>query len=750
MRRAIPLGRAPAGGAESAGRLTIARNPVKRPGWRQRLCAVPGAAILLCSSHGAFARSDSAAADGLDGPVLAEIRVTAQKREETLGAVPISIGVLGGDGLDASTQRGAQAELGRVAGVTLDATGTQGGSQLAIRGVAAAASYIAGSSPVGFYLDGVPFAFVRQAAIPDASAYDLDRIEVLRGPQGTLYGVNAEAGVVRILTRDPELDRFEMKLRGDVSGVKSGGLGVRGDAAVNLPVIGGALAVRVVAGYERLAGWIDKPTRADANDGRAGNLRVKVGARPAANLTLVASAWISRVSFGAYAIADATSRGASTVRADSEPSSSDFDSYSLKLALKLPDVTLTATSGYIDFVSQSALGQASVNSVTRSLATTTLPARFFSQEIGLASRGEGVWRWTAGAAFRHGDDRLLFDVAGLPFASDVQYLSTSWAFFGELTRQMANGAIELTAGLRRFGERQTMTEAALLGTGPAANPLVVRKTFGATTPRAILTWHPGPGASLYASYSKGFRSGLPQSPSVVRAFAFPETRPDRLSNLELGAKGSAFGGRVNFDLAGYYMHWKQVQVPLAVPILNAQGSIIYAGVLLNGASASGPGLDASLTIVPARGITIGGALSWNDLTLDREVLSAGIRLLGKGDRLNKSVRFTGNAFASYVFPLGSGKLQGEISAALSHASALPARGLVGAAIRDYSGQAIATLDVRLGLVRRGHWCAAVFAINLADCRSTAALADGVAPFANVTGAYQVRPRTLGASFGYEF
>src|SRR5262249_32846561 len=158
--------------------------------------------------------------------------------------------------------------------------GSNGTTLMAVRGVSAAGSILKGSSPIGYYLDSVPFGFVREAFLPDVGAYDLERVEVLRGPQGTLYGASAEAGGVRGLTHEADVQKFDFKARGSVSTTDGGGTGFRGDAAINVPVVEGKLAVRAVAGYEDVAGWIDRPSKKDANYGDIQTYRLKVNAAP--------------------------------------------------------------------------------------------------------------------------------------------------------------------------------------------------------------------------------------------------------------------------------------------------------------------------------------------------------------------------------------------------------------------------------------------------------------------------------------
>ena len=213
---------------------------------------------------------------------LQEIVVTAQKREERLQDVPIAITVLQGKLLDESSAVSLFDALGNVPGVAI--TGAQnaalqgGGAQLTIRGVTAGAPSLAGTSPIAYYLDGVPFGLVKSAVVPDLAPYDLNRVEVLRGPQGTLYGASAEDGVVRVITNNPDLENFDIKTRLSDGTTQHGGNNYQGDLAVNVPIIEDMLAARAVVGQENLSGWINSPVRNHVNDERLTTARLKVDA----------------------------------------------------------------------------------------------------------------------------------------------------------------------------------------------------------------------------------------------------------------------------------------------------------------------------------------------------------------------------------------------------------------------------------------------------------------------------------------
>src|SRR5690606_27110056 len=236
--------------------------------------------------------------------------------------------------------------------------------------------------------------------------------------------------------------------------------------------------------------------------------------------------------------------------------------------------------------------------------------------------------------------------------------------------------LEATGGLRYFKDRVTKYEVTPT-TGNLAQPLARRTdTFDAVTPRAVITWLPSRKFTAYASYSQGFRSGFNQSPTIIRtAPGIPPVKADRLSNYEVGAKGSLLGGALTFDAALYYIDWKDIQQNLNVDI---NGVVFAASV--NGPKASGLGADLALTAHPVEGLDIGGTFSWNGLDLSGPIItqtaSGPVTLYNKGARLAFSPEYTAGGFLDYRFPVGDAGLQGIVSGSLTYRSKIPARLLV--------------------------------------------------------------------------
>lgn len=664
-----------------------------------------------------------------------EIVVTAQKRTERLQNVPISVSVLNGERLDRQPLGGITDALRGVPGISVASTAQGGATQLTIRGVAAGGATLSGSSTAAYYIDAVPFGLVKSAILPDTNAYDLARVEVLRGPQGTLYGANSLAGVVRLITNDPSLSNVELKARLGVATTEGGDPSYRGDVAINVPLVQDKLAVRLVAGGENAGGWVDQPLQGkkNANEERSRYLRAKIAAQPTDALTIGLSAWISRVHQDAPNYADNNGNQLSPVPL---PQRLDFDAYSGKIAYAFPGVTVSSATSYLKFVNQSQRDYTFLKAGQRLF--TDIRSRVFTEELLLTSTSVGTWRWSVGGFYRDASDLLYQTLFVLPAPIDFNDKSKSYAAFGQVTKTFMDDTLELTGGLRYFSDRVSQIEL-LPSSGVPTQPLAHRtSTFHALTPRAAITWLPSKRFTAYASYSQGFRSGFNQSPIVIRtAPGLPPVNADKLSNYEIGAKGNALGGALTFDAAVFYIDWRDIQQNLT---LRFNGAPIAATV--NGPSASGFGADLAVTVRPARGLELGGTYSWSGLRLDQDVISNLIVLFNKGDRLSFSPEHTASAFANLSFPVGAGGLQGQIEGALNYRSRVPARALVAGVSRLYLSDAPLTVRAAASIRSPQHWSLTAYIENLTNDHSI------LQPPSDASLFMRPRPRTIGLQFEY--
>lgn len=689
------------------------------------------------SSASAVGGGASSSQESPKSPVeIEEVIVTAQKRAEKLRDVPVSISVLSGSDLDKSTAQGMTELLGRVPGVAADEFFLGGSTLVRVRGVTAGNALFAGSSPVAYYLDSIPFGFVKSAIAPDLDAYDLERVEILRGPQGTLYGASALNGVVRVLTEDASLDEFQVKSRVATSSTEDGGWNYRGDLAVNAPIIEGKLGARAVAGFEHLSGWIDEPNRnlKDVNDGSNTNLRLKINSQPTEALSISAFTWFSRSDYGAPSGSLDDSIRLSKL---AEPIDTAFDAYGFTAQYDFTAFSVKSMTGYVDFTNDSLLDLGTLGASGVRLLTA-LGARTFSEEFNINSTLVSAWRWSLGGIYRDSTSLLLQRLPPvLPKpTTDTKTVSQSYAVFGELTRLLFDNHLELTAGLRYFEDRVNDEERAF----PVA-PSNVR--FSNVSPRAVVTWHPAGQMTLYASYAEGFRSGVPQNGNVIAAAPqIPSASPDKLRNYELGTKGSFLDRRVDVDAAIYYINWKDVQQQIIVP---APGNPVGIVALVNGQSASGMGVDFGVSAQVSDGLVLGTNLGWNDLKMDANVLSGGVVLFDKGDRLNLSPEWTLGASADYSFPLGSSGYSGKLSVSANYTSQQDFSSIVVGVRETGRGDNMLISRASFSVNAASHWMVTVYGDNLnnesgAPYRQLGVAAPDWAP--------RVRPRTVGMQLEY--
>ena len=677
---------------------------------------------------------------------IEEIIVTAQKREERLQDVPISMTMLGGEDLDRSRVEGLTEILRRVPGIAAPVTAL-GTPSITIRGVTPDGLAFGGAPTASYYIDSVPYGFVRHALLPDANVYDLERIEVLRGPQGTLFGANAQSGVVRILTHDPDHSAFELKARGSVSSTEDGGTNYRGDLAVNLPLIEDKLAARAVVGYTDRSGWIDKPGTPDADSADITNARFKVKGQLTENFSLVGSFWFTRSRIDTQSIGNED--GQNTTPGMS-PVNSDADVYELRASYDADAVEITSATSYFDYDLSSSLdltplGGPFFNGLVQ---TVNFESKVFSEELTFSSTGEGSWRWSAGASYRDVSDRFIqhFESTFIPktLAADYEDSSRSWAVFGELTRVFFDEQLELTVGLRYFDDSQE-TDENISSTGNPATPLLHAKaSFDSLTPRTVLTWYPNDDLTFYASYAEGFRSGLLQQPSVlVLAPLFPAAEPDLLHNYELGTKGSLWDGRLQFDAAVFYLDWDDIQQGISVAPTTNNPALT---AILNANSASGLGAEFSGTLAPVERLTITGSFSWNDLTFDSDVISGGLVLFGKGDRLGVSPEYTASLSLDYSFPVGRGfdvltSLSGNYTSAIEYT-----RRNFGFQMPENDGEPILTSRASVMLsAPENRWSLTLFVDNVGDERGPTTRG----PFPATWYGLNTRPRTFGLQVEFQ-
>ena len=691
-------------------------------------------AFFMGAGAGGVMAQETTDGEGMDW-LLEEVVVTAQKREQNLNDVPISIKVLGGDKLDSGRFESINEAINQVAGVSLDSGFQGGGTAISIRGVSPNGPLFKGSATVGYYLDEISYGLIRSAVAPNPSAYDMGRVEVLRGPQGTLYGASALNGVVRLVTMDANLDEVEFKTRGLFSSTKGGGDNARGDMALSVPLIPGKLAARLVLGYSDLGGWIDKPNRneGDANETQLSSQRLKINAAPTEGLAVELT--VSRSRNDADAPSTALDDGTSTAVFE-EPVSTDLDSSGLIVEYDFTHFSLLSATSYLDYSNVGLLD------VVEALELqTNIIGKVLSQEIRLNSSLEGSWQWSMGVSYREAEEKLFQDLPGV-LARPLNFIdeSKSSAIFGEVTKSFNDGEYELTMGLRYFEDEVSYNDITLFDLNTEL--FSSNSTFDATTPRVVLTWYPNEDLTAYASYSQGFRSGFEQNVLVKQTVPdFAALGEDLLTNYEIGAKGNLWNGRLNFDVALYYISWDDTQQSVGVPIGDAGVTVVAP---INSGAMSGAGIDIGINAQLTEHLQMGLTFGQNDLTFEDEVFSSGVAVFSKGERGNTSPETTAGITADYLFPLGVNGYEGRFSGSVNYQSERVVKDVPGGVLVARKGDSLTQARLSFAVDSPDKWTLTAYVDNATN--EDGKVLEGELP--NWTS--RVRPRTVGLQVEYKY
>lgn len=553
---------------------------------------------------GFFGASSFALASALMVPVVAHadtasdndgsIVVTAQKREQAAQEIPLSLYAISGETVERQGISSVQ-ELGNsAAGVNI--TGINPGAlQLTIRGAGDISSSNQAASVNGYYLDETVISYV-PGYMPELSLVDIERVEVLRGPQGTLFGDGSEGGTLRIITRKPDSTETFGRVKVGAYSTKGGDQGYAVQANVNLPLVRDVLAVTVAGGYRDLPGWIDIPDIKvkDSNRSKLADGRIALRYTPNSSLTVDAFYQIGRSKIHDFISTERDElnpRKAAAAHgmvlgavAGLSPSEGHSDVAAL---------TLTYDAGPATLVSASSLTKATFDS-TRDLSTvypaTPFPAfmlpgataqsiyavasKAFTQEVRLVSNGDDRLSWTVGAFFKHEkrtvEDGYVFDLPAIaahdaPLSHSDQK-GDAWAVFGDLDYALTD-KLSVQAGLRYFEDSkdfsvtQVTGSAFPLGFPPKGTVQAGSDKSNATSPKVGVTYKFSPNVLAFAKYAKGFRAGGANTvPVATYPSATKQFGPDSLNAFEVGFKTTPFDGWT-VNLYGYHNDWHDVQLP---------------------------------------------------------------------------------------------------------------------------------------------------------------------------------------------
>ncbi len=721
----------------------------------------PASVRLADASPGAISESDDAA-DGSASSrskALDEVLVTAEKRTERLQDVPVPVTSISADTLTATNQVRLQDYYTNIPGLSVTPN-TQSQQLLSIRGISTGVS----NPTVGITIDGAPFGSSTNngggSVVPDIDPSDLARIEVLRGPQGTLYGASSMGGLINFVTLDPSTRGVEGRMQAGLTDVKNGtGVGYSASGSVNMPVAD-TLAFRASGFFRDDPGYIDNPILHEngLNDARARGGLLSGLWRPVDTFSLKLTALYQQITGGGSSDVDIASN-LSGLQQNYVPGAGAYDrkvqSYSVNANARLGIFDLTSVTGYnvnafsdsIDF----GYRYGPLTNLKYGVAGAPLfnqnATDKFTQELRVAASFGPHLDWLLGGFYTHEHSSYEQDLmaenplTGVIVADTltVKFPTTysEYAGFTDLTWHFTD-QFDIQIGARESHDKETYhsTEIApLVGlTTPIINPGVASNANAFTylvTPRLKLT----PDMMVYARFASGYRAGGPNlSPGPGTPSQYD---PDKTQNYEIGTKSQFFDHRLSIEASLYYIDWRDIQIILT----NPQSGLSYTA---NGSRAKSDGLELSIQSRPLAGLTVSGWAVWNAAALTQAFPPMVSQAYGaSGDRLPYSSRFSGNLSLEEEFPL-SANLSGFVGGAVSYLGNRegPFEGLSkGVPMARQYFPAYAKTDLRAG-IRLDTWTVNLFVNNVTDRLGVLTGGIGYTP----PYAFQyIQPRTVGLS-----
>ncbi|MEO2174336.1 MAG: TonB-dependent receptor [bacterium] len=680
---------------------------------------------------------------------IEEVVVTAQKREQAVQSIPISIKVLLGDMLE-TVNADSLDDITRLVPSMSMTDLSRGGNNVQIRGLG---SNVASVGTVAIYNDGIISANRIQSsgtfAEQDSALYDVERIEVLRGPQGTLYGEGSFGGVINILSRRPNAEKFEASFSGTWFDTDEGSSNNADYAGmVNIPLVQDKLAVRLVAFDYDHEGYIDavnvlplffggppEMVGEDANTEGVTGGRIMVQWSPTETFdaTLIykseeADIGISNFDspnlMGTVNSLAGTSFATDLTQAVFSPTfgtETETTETILEINIDLPMGTLTSITGF---------GEVDI----QSLSGLKSSGEAFSEEIRLASTAGRAFDWIVGAYFRSAEKDINFN--GSAFRGDEL---DQWSVFGEIYWPLIQD-VTATLGLR-YAEHDVDVDDRLNGLA------TVSDSFDNISPKIAIDWQLSEDTLVYGSITSGFRAGganadesLGTDPSYSVGFD-----ADEIWNYEIGMKSALWQSMVTVNAALFYIDWTDIQIDKAI---TSVVSPPVQFIVVNGNDAHSFGFETDITIRPAEGweIVLGGSVleaEYDGGVIDSASIGLGIPI--DGMTLPNTPEWLFNASVEKSFEIGStgidAYVRGDYTARDSSFADVPNDPPPGG---DFESGSFEMFNLRGGL-RRNNWEVQLFATNLLDEEgSSFNFFDGGFGDVHVF----LRPRTVGVNLKF--
>lgn len=770
----------------------------KRRDFRTCLMLAVAAAPILLMGARAQAQDNASA-------VLQEVIVTANRRDQALTKVPASIAVFTQEKMDAQGIKSIDdiALLTPGLNFTRGSQFTGSNTQISIRGIASSV----GAATTGVYIDDVPIQ-ARSVGFSTSNTYpkvfDLQRVEVLRGPQGTLFGAGSEGGAVRFITPQPSLGQYSAYGRSELSFTEGGDANYEAGFAVGGPVVQDKLGFRISAFYRRDGGWIDradpltgKVVGDDTNAQETTALKAAFTWAPTDQLQVTPQVYYQQVNTGdTGAYWESLSKPEDGVfksgGAQAQPTKDRFVLPSMNVRYDFGDVQLISTTAYFD---RKASEHRDYTNFDVGLLLPATPYPFLPGQVATGFMGDRQKIFTQEARLEsHQPDARLDWVIGAFYSQDRQnatqanqdafyepmlqrlyglsladlgsaYLPGSLVYDSRTksdTRQVAGfGQVDLkitprltaTAGVRVAKTRVKHEQVAAGFWAGAGINSTGEKTETSVTPKFGLAFQRDAATLFYASAAKGFRPGGAQTavpPALCGAdlaslglTGSPTTyESDKVWSYEAGVKKGFGGGRIQTEANVFLIDWDNIQRWVDLPLCGS-------GFISNAGSSTSRGFDLAIQGKVTSNLTLGLSLGYTDAEFNETIGVGSALMVQKGDSALDGPGFTFTLSGQYDFTVAGGR-DAYVRADYSHAGAEkdPNLAVFGVNPEDTPAPRTDMLNARAG-VKLADVEVSLFANNVTDEHpglSRYQLFPGSPLITNST----FRPRTLGVAINYRY
>jgi iron complex outermembrane recepter protein len=734
-------------------------------------------AAAICTALRASAAGDSSNAES--NSTLEAVIVTAERRSESIQEVPLSVTAISGETLekfgDLNFNDYAHVIPNLSFGTGSD-FGVTNGRTVTIRGITGGRVRY-GQATTSFYIDDTPVPLSL-----DPRVLDLERIEVLRGPQGTLFGSSAMGGTVRVITKPADSKGLSGSIDAQGFDINHGGVGYDLSGSVNVPLIQDELALKFAAynsykpgiftrrwgiattpGYSVPASQTPgEKTHVGSDSEYGGMLSLTYTPSGLPGLTVTPMAIYQSARSNGLPLADFTPNNLVQIRpldvGESTRDDWSFEGLTVRYKTDFGSFISSSTWFHRKALDNEDGTEATTTVFGQNYVTPPLPPVYlaspapsfldltaFTQEVRFESSFSGPVQAIVGGYYNHGTSHTGQDITepvinGQPgYIQEVPHASNEVAEFGDLTYTPIS-ALELSVGVRAASLQFKEHKFWYGWINGGVEDVYVNHSESAITPRYTAKYQINPDAMVYANVAKGFRSGGANAVPPYCGAGGGEFKSDSLWSYEVGSKNTLFDGRMNTRVAAYRINWSNIQQSILLPCTYS--------VTQNAGAATSTGGEIEADIAPIRGLNLSFGAGYDDAKITS--VPPGATGFVVGQALNGVPKLTASLLGEYTVPtsFGAAFVRSQYSFTGRSVSYSVISVQNGGRVRD----SYSLFDLHLG-VSTGPWETSLFAKNLFDVRAN--LGDEQSETVELQNPLRPRwmisqPRTIGIELKWRF